>query len=66
IAEKPMISLMLAKEAVSKAWETTLKQGLDIERRNFYLTLTTQEAKEGMRAFLEKRKPRWEDDKSGK
>ncbi len=66
IAEKPMISLMLAKEAVSKAWETTLQQGLDIERRNFYLTLTTQEAKEGMRAFLEKRKPRWEDDKSGK
>ncbi|WP_338604645.1 enoyl-CoA hydratase-related protein [Sulfolobus tengchongensis] len=65
IAEKPMISLMLAKESVAKAWETLLQQGLDIERRNFYLALNTKEAKEGMKAFLEKRKPRWEDDKGG-
>ncbi|MEM3758938.1 MAG: enoyl-CoA hydratase-related protein [Saccharolobus sp.] len=66
IAKKPMMSIILAKEAVNKAWETLLQQGLDIERRNFYLTLTTDAAKEGMRAFVEKRKPRWEDDKSGK
>ncbi|ADX83978.1 enoyl-CoA hydratase/isomerase family protein [Saccharolobus islandicus] len=64
IAEKPMISLMLAKEAVAKAWDTLLQQGLDFERRNFYLALSSEEAKEGMRAFLEKRKPRWENDKS--
>ncbi|MCY0858852.1 MAG: enoyl-CoA hydratase-related protein [Sulfolobaceae archaeon] len=64
IAKKPLLSLMLAKEAVNKAWETTLQQGLDIERRNFYLTLTTEEAREGMKAFLEKRKPRWDNDKS--
>ncbi|BDB99273.1 enoyl-CoA hydratase/isomerase family protein [Saccharolobus caldissimus] len=60
IATKPAITLMLAKEAVSKAWDTLLQQGLDIERRNFYLALSTEEAKEGMKAFIEKRKPRWE------
>lgn len=60
IATKPAITLMLAKEAVNKAWDTLLQQGLDIERRNFYLALSTEEAKEGMKAFIEKRKPRWE------
>lgn len=60
IATKPAITIMLAKEAVNKAWDTLLQQGLDIERRNFYLALSTEEAKEGMKAFIEKRKPRWE------
>jgi enoyl-CoA hydratase/carnithine racemase len=60
ITTKPAITIMLAKEAVNKAWDTLLQQGLDIERRNFYLALSTEEAKEGMKAFIEKRKPRWE------
>jgi len=59
IASKPPLAIELAKEAVNKALETTLQQGLDIERRNFILTLTTEDAREGMNAFLEKRKPRW-------
>jgi len=59
IASKPPLAVELAKEAVNKALETTLQQGLDIERRNFILTLTTEDAREGMNAFLEKRKPRW-------
>ncbi|AHC52309.1 enoyl-CoA hydratase [Sulfolobus acidocaldarius SUSAZ] len=61
IASKPLFSLILAKEAVNRALETNLQQGLDIERRNFYVALASEEAKEGMKAFLEKRKPRWEE-----
>ncbi|MEM0173089.1 MAG: enoyl-CoA hydratase-related protein [Sulfolobaceae archaeon] len=59
IASKPPLAVELAKEAVNRALETNLQQGLDIERRNFILTLATEDAKEGMMAFLEKRKPRW-------
>ncbi|BCU68152.1 enoyl-CoA hydratase [Sulfolobales archaeon HS-7] len=59
ITKRPSFAVELAKESVSKATETNLEQGLDIERRNFYLTLTTDEGKEGMKAFIEKRKPSW-------
>ncbi|EWG06399.1 MAG: Enoyl-CoA hydratase/isomerase [Candidatus Aramenus sulfurataquae] len=62
IASKPLLSIVLAKDAVTRALETTLQQGLDIERRDFYVALASEEAKEGMKAFLEKRKPRWEND----
>jgi len=39
--------------------ETTLQQGLDVERRNFYVSLASDDGREGMKAFLEKRKPTW-------
>ena len=57
LAAKGPIALRLAKEAVLKAFETTLAQGLEHERKLFYMLFGTQDQKEGMRAFVEKRKP---------
>jgi enoyl-CoA hydratase len=50
------IALQLAKEAVNKSFETLLDEGLAYERRNFYLTFASEDQKEGMKAFVEKRK----------
>jgi enoyl-CoA hydratase len=51
------IALQLAKEAVNRAFETHLDEGLMFERKNFYLTFASEDQKEGMKAFIEKRKP---------
>lgn len=56
IAERPPIAVRLAKEAVQAALETSLEAGLELERRNFYLLFATEDMREGMRAFIEKRK----------
>jgi enoyl-CoA hydratase len=45
----------LAKEAINQAYETTLGAGLDYERRLFYLLFASEDKREGMQAFLEKR-----------
>lgn len=57
IAAKSPIAVKLAKESVNKAFETTLDEGLQFERKNFYLTFASEDQKEGMRAFVEKRVP---------
>lgn len=57
-AMSPLASQM-AKEAVLKAFDTTLEDGLLFERKNFYLLFSTEDQKEGMNAFVEKRKPEW-------
>ena len=57
IAEKGPIAQRLAKEAVNRAFETTLSAGLDVERKLFHLAHGTEDAKEGLAAFGEKRKP---------
>ncbi|MDH5382511.1 MAG: enoyl-CoA hydratase-related protein [Cyclobacteriaceae bacterium] len=57
IAAMPPISVQLAKESVNQAFEVGLSQGLVFERKNFYLTFSTEDQKEGMNAFIEKRKP---------
>lgn len=57
IAEKPPIAARLIKEAVNKAVDTPLRDGLDFERKGFYLLFATEDQKEGMQAFIEKRKP---------
>ena len=57
IASKPQISVRSAKEAILKAQDTTLEVGLEFERKAFYMLFATEDGKEGMRAFLEKRKP---------
>ncbi len=57
IADKSMPIVMIAKEAVDRAYETTLAEGLHYERRVFHSTFGTEDRKEGMEAFLEKRKP---------
>jgi enoyl-CoA hydratase len=56
LAEKPPLALRFAKEAVLKAFETPMSEGLAAERRSFYFLFSTEDQKEGMRAFLEKRK----------
>src|SRR6266704_211149 len=50
------VAVRLGKEAVNAAFETTLDQGLEIERKNFFLLFTTEDMREGMQAFIEKRK----------
>src|SRR5712692_5859114 len=55
MARKPPLALRLAKEAVRKAHELALSEGLEYERKLFYLLFATQDQKEGMRAFIEKR-----------
>ena len=60
IASKAPIAIRMAKEAVLKAQDITLADGLDYESRLFTLLFGTEDQKEGMRAFLEKRKPQWQ------
>lgn len=55
IAQRAPIALRLAKESVLAAFETTLEQGLEIERKNFFLLFATEDMREGMQAFIEKR-----------
>ena len=57
ISERAPVAVRLAKEAVNKSFEMTLKDGMDFERRNFYLTFSSADQKEGMKAFIEKRNP---------
>lgn len=59
IAGMPPLAVMAAKEAVNRAQELPLEAGLEFERRNFFLLFATEDQKEGMRAFVEKRTPEW-------
>lgn len=56
IAEKSPIAVQMAKESVLKAFDTHLQEGLYFERKNFYMLFATEDQKEGMAAFVEKRK----------
>jgi enoyl-CoA hydratase len=57
IANQAPISIRLIKEAILKAVDSPLKEGMEFERKNFYLLFSTDDQKEGMQAFIEKRKP---------
>jgi enoyl-CoA hydratase len=57
IASKAPVAIQLAKEAIRAAAETSVRDALAIEQRNFYLLFATEDQKEGMRAFVEKRPP---------
>ncbi|EDM31721.1 Enoyl-CoA hydratase/isomerase [Roseovarius sp. TM1035] len=61
IAEKSQISVMAAKEAVNRSYETTLREGLLFERRVFHSLFATEDQKEGMAAFSEKREAQFRD-----
>jgi enoyl-CoA hydratase/carnithine racemase len=60
VAERPPIAARLAKQAVLAAEETAMSAGLDNERRLYELSMATEDRVEGMRAFLEKREPKFE------
>lgn len=60
ISNRAPVAVKLAKESVNIAFETALKDGMEYERRNFYLTFSSKDQKEGMKAFLEKREPNYE------
>jgi enoyl-CoA hydratase len=57
IASKSPIAVQMAKESVLKAFDSHLQEGLYFERKNFYMLFATEDQKEGMSAFVEKRKP---------
>ena len=59
IATKSRPTVMMVKECVNEAYETSLEQGLKFERRIFHSSFATTDQKEGMNAFAEKRKPDW-------
>ena len=60
LAGRAPLAVRLAKEAVNKAFELPLSEALEAERRAFYMLFATQDQKEGMQAFIEKRKPNWQ------
>ena len=59
IAGKSLPALMMCKESVNRSQESGLSEGLLFERRQFHALFASEDQKEGMRAFLEKRKPNW-------
>jgi enoyl-CoA hydratase len=59
IAVRAPIAVRLGKEAVNHSFESFLSDGLADERRAFYMLFATEDQKEGMKAFMEKRDPKW-------
>jgi enoyl-CoA hydratase len=59
IAAMPPLAVLAAKAAVNRAEELPLEAGLEFERRNFYLLFASEDQREGMAAFVEKRAPSW-------
>ncbi|HEU5272997.1 MAG TPA: enoyl-CoA hydratase [Xanthobacteraceae bacterium] len=62
IASMSLPALMLAKEAVNRAFETTLAEGVRFERRVFHSLFATEDQREGMAAFVEKRPPKFKNE----
>ena len=56
LAKQPPLSLRLIKDSINKAVDYSLYEGMQYERKNFYLLFSSQDQKEGMQAFIEKRK----------
>jgi enoyl-CoA hydratase len=56
IAEKSPIAVRMAKESVLQSFQSSLDDGLMFERKNFYMCFASEDQKEGMNAFVEKRK----------
>jgi enoyl-CoA hydratase len=59
VAAMPPLAVRAAKESVNRAYELSLEAGLEFERRNFFLLFASEDQKEGMAAFVDKRKPTW-------
>jgi enoyl-CoA hydratase len=61
IADMSQPIVMMIKDSVNRAYETTLAEGVQYERRMFHGTFGTEDQKEGMQAFLEKRPAKFKD-----
>jgi enoyl-CoA hydratase len=59
IASMPVLALQIAKESILKSFDTTIEGGLEFERKSFYLLFASEDMKEGMNAFIEKRPANW-------
>lgn len=59
IARRSQVAIRLTKEAINKAHETSLAEGLALERRNFLIAFGSEDKAEGMKAFIEKRRAEW-------
>ncbi|MDQ7026798.1 MAG: enoyl-CoA hydratase-related protein [Anaerolineae bacterium] len=59
VASMSQVAIRLTKDAINKAYEATLAEGLEFEKKNFILLFGTEDRQEGMTAFVEKRKPHW-------
>lgn len=59
VAARPPLAVRQAKEAVNNVFNDYLEKGLPFERKNFYMLFATEDQKEGMQAFIEKRPPEW-------
>lgn len=59
VAAMPGVAAKLIKDAVNRSYELSLSESLNYEKRNFYLLFGTEDKDEGMKAFVEKRKPEW-------
>lgn len=59
IAGMSQVAVRLTKDAINKAYEATLAEGIEIEKKNFYLSFASEDKQEGMEAFIDKRKPQW-------
>ena len=59
IAAKSLPALMMCKESIGRAYESNLADGLLFERRQFHSLFASEDQKEGMAAFVEKRKAKW-------
>lgn len=60
LAKRPPISLRLAKESITRAFEGRVDDGIEFERKAFYLLFATSDAHEGMHAFIDRRQPSYE------
>jgi enoyl-CoA hydratase len=59
IATRAPVAQRLARESIDRAFETGLDSGLDFERKALYLAFASEDAREGLSAFVEKRRPEW-------
>ena len=59
--QQMQVAVKAAKECVNRSYETTLREGLQFERRLFHALFSTEDKMEGMAAFLEKREPQFRD-----
>jgi enoyl-CoA hydratase len=59
IASRAPVAIRVAKKMINQAYEESLAEGLQEERQEFYQLFATQDQKEGMQAFIEKRAPEW-------